>query len=239
MINNNKLDSGKIKKMNNLILEVYKVADYKDKYDLLKQEAENNTVRFEYSRGGETMHRGYYCPSPTFDLVIGNCNRGRLLKRTPKDSKFSYEYAFDKDDNLISVRQADSIIGIRDEEYFIRENGVEYSLMFHEGMLHCISRCLYENGLILRYDFSLCNFYRYLGLPNIEVSKNIAKYCTEITSEIYLYNDGILSKLIMQRYTPSCKIFDSFECEFFRDSEGFISKYKTNSEEYSVSIKRK
>ena len=29
----------------------------------------------EFSSGGHSLPRGYYCPIPILDLIIGNCNR--------------------------------------------------------------------------------------------------------------------------------------------------------------------
>ena len=60
-------------------------------YDELRKKALAETCYREYSKGGESMHRGYYCPSPVYDLLVGNVNRGRLLKRRPA---VSYDYIY-------------------------------------------------------------------------------------------------------------------------------------------------
>ena len=53
-------------------------------YDKFLEDAQRAVCSIEYGRGGELFHRGYYFPSPFFDLVVGNANRGRLVKRPRK-----------------------------------------------------------------------------------------------------------------------------------------------------------
>ena len=55
----------------------------------------------KYSAGGDTLQRGFFCPSPTFDLVTGGANRGRLVKS--KSAKRSFEFYFDGEGQLIAV----------------------------------------------------------------------------------------------------------------------------------------
>ena len=56
----------------------------------------------EYSKGGESTHRGYYCPSPVIDLLIGNVSRGRLLKRRPAVN-YDYIYCLNEARQIIMV----------------------------------------------------------------------------------------------------------------------------------------
>ena len=35
----------------------------------------NDVVRTEYARGGETIHRGYYCPSPVLEQNMPEAGR--------------------------------------------------------------------------------------------------------------------------------------------------------------------
>ena len=61
-------------------------------FSLLYQKQLEKVMYKEYALNGETIHRGYYCPSPIRDIVISNCNRGRLLKGSIKSSKVVREY---------------------------------------------------------------------------------------------------------------------------------------------------
>ena len=47
------------------------------------------------------LTRGYLCSSPIYDIVTGNCSRGKIIKRISKLKKITYEYGFDKNNNLI------------------------------------------------------------------------------------------------------------------------------------------
>lgn len=62
---------------------------------------------YQYTIGGETLHRGYYCPSLIKDIVIGNCNRGRLVRNTKKAKKITYEYGIC--DNQLSLNGMEGI----------------------------------------------------------------------------------------------------------------------------------
>ena len=64
---------------------------YLYRYDELREKALAETRYTEYAKGGKTFHRGYYCPSPVQDLIVGNANRGRLLKRRPA---VNYDYIY-------------------------------------------------------------------------------------------------------------------------------------------------
>ena len=58
-------------------------------------------VRTEYGIGGETLHRGYYCPSLIFDIVVGNVKRGRITSNPVYKKRAEYVYGFDRDNRLI------------------------------------------------------------------------------------------------------------------------------------------
>ena len=51
------------------------------------QKQKSQVVYQQYCAGG-TMHRGYYCPSLTEDLWLGNTKRGRLCKKRPRGRRF-------------------------------------------------------------------------------------------------------------------------------------------------------
>ena len=53
----------------------------KDSYENVFNQKEKTVVRREQASGGTCMQRGYYCPSFVMDIVLGNVNRGRLIKR--------------------------------------------------------------------------------------------------------------------------------------------------------------
>ena len=79
--------------------------EYNDAADFLNYQFAKKVVREEYGSGGETLDRGFYFPNPVFDIVIGNSNRGKLLKRITKKSKISFSYGYDISGKLIVVNQ--------------------------------------------------------------------------------------------------------------------------------------
>lgn len=130
---------------------------YKDNLDELYIGAENNVVRKEYGRGGEVIHRGFYCPSPVQDIIVGNCNRGKLVKNPRKQP--DYEFGFDRDDRLILVKQFcvyNNNIPPTTELLFYDSDEVN-SILYQKDdkysfRISQLTRCVYENGSIKTYD---------------------------------------------------------------------------------------
>lgn len=54
--------------------------EYSPRYNELYSKVTSNIVRKEYSSKGSEIHRGFYCPSPVQDVVIGNCKEEGFLK---------------------------------------------------------------------------------------------------------------------------------------------------------------
>ena len=78
------------------------------------QKQRSQVVYQQYCAGG-TIHRGYYCPSITEDLRVGNTKRGRLCKKRPPEERLSHIYGFDASDRLITVKHMHCL-----EEYIVR-----------------------------------------------------------------------------------------------------------------------
>ena len=43
-------------------------------------ETSQKVYSYKYGIGGQNLHRGWYCPSIIYDIVIGNASRGRIVK---------------------------------------------------------------------------------------------------------------------------------------------------------------
>ncbi len=218
---------------------------YASSFHELYKDIESKVYRREYSKGGN-FHRGFYSPSAK-DLVIGNCNRGKLLKRPPKDSNYDYEYLFDNQNNLICVYKYSNykdVPKLATTELFTYEQGVLLSLIFNSDNSHSlsfVSECQYKNGLLTRYENALCELF-YGG-----------KGCTEINVETYEYKNDLLSSFCWCIYMPSIHSLTQEQYTFNRDMEGYLSTFtvkqlggfkpKTNfdldSVIYKVNVKRK
>ena len=70
--------------------------EYKDKGAEIISLYHPEDCTVEFGRGGREMDRGYYCPSPILDFLVGGLNRGRLLKRQPSPETYDWVYCRDK-----------------------------------------------------------------------------------------------------------------------------------------------
>lgn len=189
-------------------------------------------ARKDYATGGELLTRGYYCPSPIRDIVIGNCNRGKLLKRVTSHSKPAYEYCFDENDRLILVNYLYS-----DCAEILEYNGDTVTgITFSNDEEHEVTRiieCQYDENnritsfIVARSSFNDCNI-------------------NEIEKETYAYNEKGLD---------IAELFNYFEYEgtgtlnynrfkFRHDDEGYLKEYQDETSifenaVYQVYVKRK
>ncbi|WP_374967151.1 hypothetical protein [Lysinibacillus sp. RS5] len=162
---------------------------YADKLLELRSAAEEKIVRLEYSKGGEIIHRGYYCPSPVLDLIVGGMKRGRLFKKKkPEFGNYSYEYGFDKAGRLLRVKGVNEFTtpdSRFDEEYLIYIDDIVYGLEFdNSSELVVVSKCIYENEKLMKYERSGCWMEEFADLQYEEY-----KYENNWLSEVdYFYN---------------------------------------------------
>ena len=114
------------------------------------QKQKSQVVYQQYCAGG-TMHRGYYCPSLTEDLWLGNTKRGRLCKKRPPEERLSHIYGFDASDRLITVKHMHCL-----EEYILYGAGVTLGVEIRANSANTISICRYdENSRIQIYEYYL------------------------------------------------------------------------------------
>ncbi|MDD4474431.1 MAG: hypothetical protein PHV95_01395 [Eubacteriales bacterium] len=220
---------------------------YADSFQELNASIASKAYKWKYSKGGATLHRGFYSPS-SLDLVIGGCDRGRLLKSKPKSNTYDYEYIFDDKGNIICSKkysdEFDGVFSVIAVELFVYKKNIVLSFEFepyHNHALTFISECKYENGRLARYESAICGL-NYDG-----------KSCTEINIETFEYADDWLKSVYWYRYTPSIQLLDQNKFIFTRDEEGYLSTYTVerlggcaqkndfyqNSESFKVIVKRK
>lgn len=185
-------------------------------------ELERLTVKKTYSSGDYLVPRGYYCPSPIFDIVVGNCKRGKLLKRLTSGSKPTFAYCFDKYGQLIIVND----LSLNTTELlFYKENtvtGIELSSDL-QGFIS-ISECKYDDkGNILKYN-------------------RLNNQTDEFKTEIYTYcPDGLYQA---EEYLFFSNSVDYAKYTFQHDKDGYLKEYVVQPAMfedtlYKVTIKRK
>ena len=139
------------------------------------------TVRKEYA-SCSTLHRGFYCPSPVFDLIVGNTHRGKLLKRITKACKPSHEYGFDANGRLLYCKSI--YMGhYAYTEYLVYNENTIYGLnVDRNGSVSTVTEEIYAHGTLQQFQSCLC-------LPTKD-----GFCCQEIDCESYEYdNDGLYS----------------------------------------------
>lgn len=192
----------------------------------------SNIKRKEYSSGGELLPRGFYCPSPIYDIVTGNCKRGKLLKRITSRSKPAYEYCFDKNGKLIIVNHlyenCSEILEYNDNIV----TGITFSKEENTEITSVIE-CEYDdNGRIVSY---------------IVADSSFNDCCIDhLEKEYYMYNQIGLYKAETFDYLDNKQsgILNYYRYAFEHDNSGYLKEYRveTSSFEndiYKISVKRR
>lgn len=210
---NIQIDQEKFKKFKGIISELISIRnEYEVQLLHLRALTEKEIVNIQYSKGGETIHRGYYCPSPVLDLIVGGLKRGKLLKRKPEFGRYSYEHCFDSNNRLILVKGVNEFTTPEsnyNEEYLLHKgniiSGVEFDQM---GDIVAVSRCTYEKNNIIKYEWSLCRFPQYADL-----------YIEE-----YAYENNLLSEVRTINVTPQIGIYEEQKYKVELNENGKIAR---------------
>ena len=201
-----------VEAISNKFCDLYHI--YSSCFQELSQKADQITCRKEYSRGGQTIHRGFYSPS-RLDMVTSGMHRGRLLKGLPRSFKNLYEYHFDSQDRLIRVIKYGDIPNSPVEtEFLLYDSDCVRSFTFDSRFsLHYITECLYNDSKIIWYNTVLC-------IPGDEY------ICVEINTELSEYDDlGLLKVLHWQWYMPNSRLLTHKRYTFQRGEDQQISTY--------------
>lgn len=173
---------------------------YKNKQGILRQQVDDQVERVEYSKGGQLLHRGYYCPSLIQDIYLGNTSRGKLFKRVPSFGRYDYEFGFDEQNRLIRVKRVHEFttpIDYFHEEYILYLGSIVWGIGFnHLKELYTLSRCTFTKGKLSSYMYAyglegnFNNFYiedyLYYGEKLIEVQTADVDIEFELsTEEVY------------------------------------------------------
>lgn len=214
-----RIDSSKLDAFVKIIAELVSIKQkYEDKLSELRTAAEERIVWLEYSKGGETIHRGYYCPSPVLDLIIGGMKRGRLFKKKkPEFGNYSYEYGFDMNGRLQRVKGVNEFTtpdSRFDEEYLIYIDEIVYGLEFDNlGELGVVSKCVYDNGKLMKYERSLCGTEDFADLHYEE----------------YTYDNNRLSEVdLFFNITPQLELYEENRLIVEHDEDGNIVRLISN-----------
>ena len=161
-----------------------------------------NTDEIKYSAGGETFHRGFFCPSLIEDIVVVNCNRGRMCKAD--NPRVAGTHYFDKNNKHIGT----ALNGLK--EYISYCGNKSLGLQYCRGELWGIAECEYDDtGRILTYIRALCDHYN--------------NSVTEYNREVYTYTED---KMIVEwsRYNPPISLL-AINKYVFTVENGYLTEY--------------
>ncbi|MBP1547998.1 MAG: hypothetical protein J6A37_15550 [Oscillospiraceae bacterium] len=204
--------------------------EYSSKLEELTINAYSRTEREEFgSCKGITLNRGIYHQGDGFELAVSNIGRGHRLKKAPEDGSDYYCYSFDKNDNLLCTEKLNGNYVLQ-REFIIRENEMEYGLVFREDGLNHIYAAGYNGS-------RLCFTYRFDKLRG-----NIADVC------LYEYDDAgrRSSVVIVFNEVNSLLSLSLYNYEYDEDnallglrspSGGFISVKGRNTRKYITASK--
>lgn len=202
--------------------------EYEPCYDKLLRDAQSVIYNIEYGRGGELLHRGYYCPSPIFDIIVGNANRGKLMKRPGKDVVYDYVYYKNKDGNLIMVDRnaeiGDSGKILCDREFIIESGNKELAPRFEfmrtidQINIVSISLCEYSEGRLTLYRNKLRS--------SIHMQDGTVSYVDSSTqAEDYIYNSsGLIDQATHGEKVMN--IINETTFKFFHNESGILHEYQ-------------
>lgn len=177
---------------------------------------------------GSSLHRGYYHPSPIYDIVVGNTKRGRLLKLHTNAKDYSHRYIYGMDNTLKSV---ETIFHNRKAftEYLLHETNKRVGITLDcFGNLSAVSEELYANNQLVCFSIVNCIFdgreYSYYNYH----------------AENYYYDSIGIIACDFLNYSPQGEQLISEHYSFER-VDGYLSAYTntTSHIRYSINIKRK
>lgn len=207
----------------------------------LRDLAVKSAVRKKYSNNENGMYRGYYCPSPVVDLIIGGCRRGKLLKRITKRTNPEREYLFDSNNRLVAVNSLLDWKAVHTEVLIYEDNLVTgIDIDNYDNSISEISECTYDS------DNKIKSFLT----ASISSNKTIKTTIEEIELEKYSYDKSGLKETEIISYFKSYKVIKRMlknaiennptleaklglpDCDtsyeryiFHHDNDGFIDKY--------------
>lgn len=166
------------------------------------------------ARGGQLLHRGFYCPSLIVDITTGNCDRGKLLKKKTKVHP-DYIYGFNSSGKLITVEKFDES-RLESRERIFYDGNNEYGLKQPNYLDHVnfFSKCEYMGDV--RQSYLTCE------VNSFDNSKDM------IGLEEYHYENSILVSADKYFFVPSFEnqpFFKDGKITILRESRPFLGHY--------------
>lgn len=161
---------------------------------------------------GSTLHRGYYNPSPVYDLIVGNNKRGKLRVRAGRPKNPSHRFSFDQFNRLVCIDSyyQERVAGT--EYLCYEENRILGFTVDREGVLSAVSEEVYENSRIVSFALLNCYF------------DNSQYICFRFHIEQYYYDAEGLQKTHFILLSPQSGQLIDENYQFYRKN-GFLTGY--------------
>ena len=183
---------------------------------------------------GATLHRGYYHPSPVYDLLVGNEKRGGLRTKPTRSKNISHRYFFDKSNKLVCI-ECFYQERISYTEYLCYDgNRILGFTIDCNGFLAAVSEEIYEGNRMVLFSLMNCYFI------------NEHYVCFQYREEHYYYNTvGLRQFRYIYLIPASGYLVDNmYQLE---QEDGFLTSYQQIDVEqsggmqtvYKISKKRK
>ena len=110
----------------------------------------------EFAANSRYLHRGFYCPSPAFHIVVSNSKKGKLLKQPTKRSNITHIYHIHNEDiYMVEYFLNNTPTG---KEYIQWDQNIRFGYVFnHWGQLGGVSVETYNNGQLQNYMWAICH----------------------------------------------------------------------------------
>ena len=215
---------------------IHIASDFLQDLSALDVAVKSKAVVMEKEVGGD-IHRGFYCPSPILDIIVGNVHRGRILKRATISSKITHCFGFDGDGRLLYAETIGNGTPYY-TEYIIKKGSYQYGITVNtHSELTAVSEECFEDQRLVRYCYI-----------NI-IPDNNAPIVFNFHQEQYIYDECGLKSCIWSEYEPFAQAIQKYLYEFQRE-EGYLHSYTlldqsidghevANGIKYTVRLKRK
>ena len=162
-------------------------------------EAESKVSYEQYGQGGLVLHRGFYCPSLIYDVVVGNCNRGRLRKIAPDNP--DYIYGFNSTHQLVTVKKIDSCSIEREFVFTDGQTEIGIGSPNNYNTSFTISECKYDGNRLLSYAFGF--------------SSSLFPHLVELREEQYTYleNEMHVERYLFVPNSPPIERYTGDSCK--------------------------
>lgn len=159
-----------------------------------------------------TIHRGVYCPSPIYDIMIGRTHRGRILQKPTKRSNITHQYHFDRNGRLCCIKRLYKGKHVSTEFMLYRDEKTLGITLDLNGILVAVCEEYHHEGKLQHYCYAeYCQY-------------NQQSCCFRFRLEEYGYDREGLCSCDVHTFNP---ILQRYEHELyqFERKEGYLSSY--------------